>query len=169
MHKSLRLFQVLWGLWLFYFVRGELQTTRELGEQLLTLAYHIGDPALLLQAHHALGPTMLTLGELAAAHVHFAHGIALYDPQQHRSHALLYGGHDPGVCCQYFLALVLWLQGYPDQALQRSRTALTVVHGLAHPHSLAMTLNFGAWLGHFRREDRAVQELAEAAITLATE
>src|SRR5439155_19982865 len=135
--ESPRLFLVLWGLWLFYFVRGELQTTRELGEQLLTLAQHAGDPALLLQAHHALGPSMLSLGELAAAHGHLEHGIALYDPQHHRSHALLYGGHDPGVCCQYFMALVLWLRGYPDQALQRSHTALTLVHNLAHTHSLA--------------------------------
>ena len=33
-----QLFPVLHGLWLFYFVRGELQTGQELGEQLLALA-----------------------------------------------------------------------------------------------------------------------------------
>ena len=42
-----QLFPVLWGLWLFYFVRGELQTARELGEQLLSLAQSVQDPALL--------------------------------------------------------------------------------------------------------------------------
>src|SRR5262249_53056139 len=94
-----RLFQVLRGLWNFYLIRMELQTTRELGEHLLTLAQHIGDPALLLEAHCALGCTVDYLGEFAAAQAHYAQGIALYDPQQHRSHAVRYG-QDPGVVCR---------------------------------------------------------------------
>ena len=47
--------------------RAELQTARELGEQLLSLAQSVHDPALLLEAHHALGCTLYFLGELAAA------------------------------------------------------------------------------------------------------
>ena len=41
-------------------------------------------------------------------------GFALYDPQKHKHHAFLYGGHDPGVCCGYHAADVLvaaWLPG----------------------------------------------------------
>src|SRR6185295_4724596 len=49
-----QLFPVLWGLWLFYTARAEHKTARELGEQLLSLAQRVQDPALLLQAHHAL-------------------------------------------------------------------------------------------------------------------
>ena len=55
-----------------------------------------GDPALLLEAHHALGTTLNYLGEFAAAQAHLEQGIALYDPQQHRAHAFRYG-QDPGV------------------------------------------------------------------------
>ena len=51
-----------WGLWWFYKVRGELQTARELGEQLLSLAQRAQDPALLLQAHQALGQTVILAG-----------------------------------------------------------------------------------------------------------
>ena len=50
-----QLFQVLRGLWYFYLLRVELRTARELGEHLLTLAQQVGDPALLLEAHYALG------------------------------------------------------------------------------------------------------------------
>ena len=39
-------------------------------------------------------------GELASAHAHLEQGIAVYEPQQHRAHAFLYGGHDPSVCCR---------------------------------------------------------------------
>jgi predicted ATPase len=98
-----QLFQVLWGLWRLYNYRAELQSAGELGKQLLTLAQQVQDPALLLEAHHALWPTLVYLGEWAAARGHLEQGMALYDPQQHRSHAALYSGHDTGVCCQGYL------------------------------------------------------------------
>jgi class 3 adenylate cyclase/tetratricopeptide (TPR) repeat protein len=67
-----QLFPALWGLWRFYTGRGELQTTRELGEQLLALAERGQDPMLLVQACHALGPTLFWLGELAPAQARLA-------------------------------------------------------------------------------------------------
>jgi class 3 adenylate cyclase/tetratricopeptide (TPR) repeat protein len=69
-----QLFQVLRGLWYFYLHRVELQTARELGERLLTLAQHIDDSALLLEAHYALGNTLNYLGEFPATQAHFARG-----------------------------------------------------------------------------------------------
>ena len=42
-----QLFPVLFGLAAFHLVRGELQTARELSEQLLRLAQSVQDPALL--------------------------------------------------------------------------------------------------------------------------
>ena len=74
------LFPVLFGLWLFYAVRAKLQTARELGEQLLTLAQSVQDPVLLLEAHYMLGITLLVLGEFAPARAHLEQGIALYSP-----------------------------------------------------------------------------------------
>ena len=53
--ETLQLFQVLRGVWYFYLYRVELRTARELGEQLLTMAQRVGDPALLLEAHYASG------------------------------------------------------------------------------------------------------------------
>src|SRR5262249_50339820 len=65
-----QLFQVLRGLWYFYLHRVELQTARELGEHLLTLAQQVGDPALRLEAHYALGNTLNYLGEFVATQAH---------------------------------------------------------------------------------------------------
>jgi class 3 adenylate cyclase/predicted ATPase len=169
MGETPQVFPVLWGLWMFYSGRGEFQTSYELGKRLLTMAQRVQDPALLLQAHHALGVTSFSLGEFAPAQAHFEHGIALYHPQQHRSHAVLYGGHDPGVCCLSQGACVLWFLGYPDQALQRIHEALTLGQELAHPHSLAIALHFAAELHQRRREGQAAQERAEMEIALAEE
>jgi predicted ATPase len=63
-------------------------------------------------------------GELTATRAHLAEGLRLYDPQRHRTHATLYSGHDPGVCCRNLAAQALWLLGYPDQAVASSQAAL---------------------------------------------
>jgi predicted ATPase len=64
---------------------------------------------------------------------------------------------------------VLWLLGYPEQALQKSQAALTLAHELSHPPSLAATLVFAAMLHQARRERYLAQERAEAALALARE
>ena len=95
-------------------------------------------------------------------------GMALYDPQQHRASAFLYGD-DAGVVCHSFAAWTLWYLGYPDQGLARSHEAVTLAQQIAHPFSLGFALSLAAIFHQFRREVRCTQEHAEAAISLATE
>ena len=159
---------MLRGLWNYYQVHAELQTAHALGEQLLTLAQQVQDAAMLMAAHRALGMTLFYLGAVASAHTHFTQGIALYDPQQHRASAFLYG-EDAGVICHSFAAWALWYLGYPDQGLTRSDEALTLAQQSAHPFSLGFALSCAAVFHPFRREGRCTQEHAEAAISLATE
>jgi class 3 adenylate cyclase/predicted ATPase len=164
-----QLFPVLFGLWAFYVVRAAHKTARELGEQLLTLAQGVQDPALLLLAHSALGATLFHVGEFASAREHMEQSIALYDPQHHRPLALLYAGHDPGVVCLCWTAHALWFLGYPDHGLQRSDEGLTLAQELAHPFSLAFALNLAAMIHQLHRERQLTQERAEAAIILCTD
>jgi len=159
---------VLVGLWRFYLSQGEHQTARALAEQLLQLADSVQDPTLLLEAHRPLGQTLFYLGEFAPARAHLEQAIALYDPQQHRSHVFRYG-HDAGVACLCHVSEALWCLGTPDEALQRGHAALTFARELSHSQSLAFALFFTAMLHQFRREGPAVQERVEAGITLSTE
>lgn len=167
--ETRQLFTVLRGLWVVYAVRGKsLQTARELGEQLLTLAENVQDPGLLLEAHHALGQTFFLLGEFTRAREHCEQGIALYDPQQHHAHVFLYGS-DPGVACLFWAASTLWFLGYPDQALQRSHEVLTLAQQLSHPLDLVYGFQSVASLHQFRREGPAAQAQAEKTMMLSTE
>jgi len=159
---------VLRGLWVFYNIRAEYQKARELGEQILALAQNVQDPALLLEGHRALAITLFELGELTFAQTHLEMGIALYDPQLHRSHAFLYG-QDPGVGYQSQMAVLLWTLGFPDQALKRIHNALTLAQKHAHPFSLAGALILAAIVHQLRREGDETQKRAEAAITLSTD
>jgi TOMM system kinase/cyclase fusion protein len=163
-----QVFQVLRGLWYFYLIRSELRTARELGEHLLTLARQVGDAVLRVEAHYALGLTLNYLGEFAAARTHLEQGIALYDPQQHQTHAVRYG-QDPGVACRAYGAANLWWLGYPEQALQWSHEALRLARELTHPFSLGFALFLTSWVPQFRREGLLTHERAEAAIALAAE
>jgi class 3 adenylate cyclase/predicted ATPase len=163
-----QLFSVLAGLHTFYQQRGELQVARELGEQCLSLAQRQHNPTRLLASHLLLGMTRFFLGELVLAREQLERGSALYDPQRHRSYTRR-GDYDQGMGCLSYAAWVLWLLGYPDQALERGHAALTLARGLAHPVSLAFALNYAATLHQFCREGRATQEQAEEAIILSTE
>jgi DNA-binding NtrC family response regulator/predicted ATPase len=162
------LFRVLQGLRTIANQRGEFEMDRELGKQLLSLAQHLQDPALLLAAHRALGSALFSLGELTLARRHFEQGIALYGHQPQGSLAVLYG-QDPGVGCLRYLARILWLLGYPDQALQRIHEALTLARTLAHPQSLAEALCHMAHIHRLRREVPQTQQWAEAAMAHAQE
>jgi TOMM system kinase/cyclase fusion protein len=166
--ESPQLFPVLFGLWRFYLAQAEHQTAHELAEQCLSLAHRLHDPACLLQAHFALGGSFWFLGELAPAHAHLEQGIALYDRQAHRALAFR-AGVDLGVWCLSYAAIVLWLQGYPDQGLRRASEALTLAQALSHPHSLAAVLFYVALIHGFRREERATREQVDAAMALASE
>ena len=161
-----QLFPVLRGLWNHYTIRAEHQRAHALGEQLLTLAQQRQDSAMLVAAHRALGTTLYNLGTPAEAHRHFTQGLALYDPQQHRTSTFLYG-EDGGVMCQSFAARALWFLGYPDQALARSHEAVTLAQQIVHPFSLGFALIFAAMIHQHRREVRAVHERAETVISLA--
>jgi len=163
-----QLFPVLRGLWNYHNVRAEYQTAQALGEQLLTLAQQVQDPGMLIAAHRTLGTTLFIMGAVASARTHFAQGIALYEPQQHRASAFLYGD-DSGVICCSFGARALWYLGYPDQGLRGSNEAVTLAQQVAHPLSLSFAWTLAAMFHQFRREVRAAQEHAEATIVLATE
>lgn len=165
--KAQDLFPVLYGLSRLYKKRGKLQRACDLAEQLVVLAQQQNDAALLLRGHYALGDALLWLGEFAAARVHLEQGIAVYDPQQHEIHDLLYESN-PWLSCLGALAVTLWFLGYPDQARQRSAEALALAHELSHPYSLALVLIDTAYLCWFFRDWARLQEQAEALRALAT-
>jgi predicted ATPase len=163
-----QLFSVLRGLRSHYHVRAELQTAHALGDQLHTLAQQSQDAAMLLEAHRSLGSTLHLLGAVAAAHTHFAQGIALYDSPQYRAAVFLYG-EDSGVVCHSYAAWTLWILGYPEQGLVQSYEAVTLAQQRAHPYSVGFALSGAALFHQFRRAVRAAQERAETAMTLAQE
>ncbi|NIO03975.1 MAG: AAA family ATPase, partial [Proteobacteria bacterium] len=114
------LIPLLQGLRRLYALRGakgDAQRARELGEQLLTLAQRQNDTALLQEAHWALGQTLCFLGEMNPARTHLEQSSAFYTPQSLSSQASR-DAAGTQIACLFHTGWVLWMLGYPDQALK---------------------------------------------------
>jgi DNA-binding winged helix-turn-helix (wHTH) protein/tetratricopeptide (TPR) repeat protein len=164
-----RRFPVLWGLWFVNYSRGRYGAAREAGQRLLEVAHRGDSGEQLLEAHHALWPTLSAMGQPAAAILHIEQGLALYDRDRPASPPFLYGGHDPGVCCHYYLALTRWLLGYPDRAVLALHDALRLVEAQAHPLTTVNALWFSAWVHYQRGERDMAAATAHRAIVMSTE
>jgi predicted ATPase/DNA-binding winged helix-turn-helix (wHTH) protein len=159
----------LHGLWVYYLVRGEIGVALELAEkECLRLAESAQAPALLLQAHLALGGTLYYLGDFARARVHIDQSLAIYDSRRHQHHAFIYG-QDPGTIGGVHAGLILWNLGFPDQALDKATAALRNAEELQYPLSYAFAAGFKACVHQARGEAEGARKNAEIAITLAAE
>jgi class 3 adenylate cyclase/predicted ATPase len=161
-------FWAVFGVALFYEVRGVLPPARELREQSLRVAERLQDPELLAYGHFGLGHTMFWFGALALARAHLEQAVALYDPEWGRTASFLCG-FNCASSAHMFLGRALWHLGYPDQALHSSNRAVAIAKEVSHPFSLAAALSWAAALHQVRREADQTREVAEAALALTAE
>jgi class 3 adenylate cyclase len=163
-------FAATWGLWITTHGGGreDEERLRHLGE-LVQIADRVADPELSLQAHHSAWATWVWGGEFVRSLDHVRQGIALYDPDKHRHHALMYGGHDPGVCGKGQSAMALWVLGYSDQAAQIAGEGIILAEGLGHVPSVLHSLWFAVAVGHLRRDLATARDYSERLLTLGHE
>lgn len=90
------------------------------------------------------------------------------NPQEHNLQVMRSWIH-PGVLYYSYVATTLWYLGYPDQALEKAQSALSLAQEVTHPYSVAFALTRIATLHFARGEVQASQEHVEALIALATE
>jgi class 3 adenylate cyclase/predicted ATPase len=163
------LFAASWGLWYWNQAHLQVDAARVLVEELLALARQLSDPGLLLQAHHAAWTTLLCVPQLGACLAHTEQGIMLYNAVTHRAHKFRYGGHDPGTCCRSHQAMVLWLLGYPDQAVAMIREATALSRRLEHGVTRAAVLFTAAFVHQLCRDPASAKRCAEETIVLCAE
>jgi DNA-binding SARP family transcriptional activator/predicted ATPase len=154
--------EVLWGLQAFHVVRAELRKAREIGHLLLHHAGNLDDQAMAVTGQFVLGISRSYLGELVEARDHLEHVIVAFDPRRHSPVTGL--GSLTGVFSLACVSHNLWLLGYQEQSLSRSREALALADELAHPFGRAAALDLAAMLHQFRGEPEVARERAEEAL-----
>jgi len=163
------LFSALWGLWLFYLFHGPLDAARDVAHRLLSLAQQSRDPALVLQAHHALWATAWSSGDLRMVHAHARAGMELYEAERDAALAVTYGNHDPAACARCFMARADALAGRTATAARGFDAAIAHARGLDHPFSLAITLLAAAEAFNVSRDSARARERASEGGAIARE
>jgi len=159
----------IYGQWQGANGAGNVAAASPLSKQLLALTDAAStDSGLRLQAHHSAWSNCLFGGEPAVGREHCTAGKELYDIEAHRSHRMLFGGHDPGVCARMMSGQVEWVLGFPDTALASAGEATDLAAQLRHPLSLELAMFFRTLL-HLERHEPglALQELAAIELLAA--
>jgi len=120
------------------------------------------------EAHVALGTTLFSLGEFVPARAHLEHACAFYAVRQDRSGPLS-SGIARSVSCFCWASWSLWMLGYPDRALIRSRESLAMAQALSHGYNVGFARYMAAILHQYRREVQAVQTQTTVLLALASE
>jgi tetratricopeptide (TPR) repeat protein len=140
---------------------GDLKGTREVSEQ--ALARSVSDPTCRCEAHHAMGGTLSSMGELEASRDHFEAALSAYDERYPQRSAL---GSDLGVFAHAWYAHALWLLGDEATALDHAERAIALAGRLDHLYSQTLALAYAALLHQMRGDPHRVRECAAAVVTL---
>ncbi len=157
-------FSALMFAWAFHQVSRDLERADQTSRELIELAERAREPAMIVHANFASGAVSVFCGRLQAARARLEQAVAIHDPPP-----LAGMPQDPRVAALSFLALTLWLLGYPAAAIEMVGEAIGRARGLGHPTSLAFALSYGAMLHLCRRDPEPAHGLADEARRLATE
>ena len=161
------LFATLSGEFIHPFVRGDYQVMRRVTDEARGVSERLSSPVLRLAAHRLAAITAMYHGALGEARSEFEAILRLYDARLHRPQPVHYV-HDPQVSALTYLAPVLWMLGFPDQARRSSMAAFECAAELGQANLTAHVHNFaGAGLAELLTDVAAVQAHAETIIDLA--
>ncbi|AKT40448.1 protein kinase domain-containing protein [Chondromyces crocatus] len=166
--SSPQLFPALWGLWIFYHVRGDYVIAEQHGEQLLELAEATNDSGILLGAHQALGATRFLRGRLREARDHFNRALDIYDPAKHLPLAFLFG-QDAAAFSLSHLSWLAFHLGEPERARAHASEALALCDELNQPVSRGFALHFVASLGCLLGDIEMAESNARTVLQLSEE
>jgi len=131
--------RALWGLFPFRIRSGEHRAALALAQRFCGLAATSADPADRLIGDGMTGIALHHLGDQAGARRHIERQVSRYMAPDRRSHAVRFL-FDQRVTGRVFLARILWLQGFPDEAMRISQGILEDTRAIDHTVSLCYGL-----------------------------
>jgi predicted ATPase len=158
----------VFGLWTWNFLRAALGEAQTLAKHLVNTAENADDAVFKVLAHEALGFTLFARGKFAAANAALERSISMCEDGKATAYLDL-TAQDPRVHVRLYNGMVLWLLGYPDQALRICAEARRYADTSQHPFSEAMARTISLRVHQFRGEAAVVAREANAAIALCEE
>jgi predicted ATPase/DNA-binding winged helix-turn-helix (wHTH) protein len=133
----------LWGLWVDGLNTGGFKNALSLANQFYGVAAHSSDPLDALMGDRMIGIAQHFIGEQLEARQHIDRMLARYVTPIRASHIARYQ-FDQRVTAHAFQARILWLLGFPDQAMQIVGTMVEDALSIGHALSLCNALGQGA-------------------------
>ncbi len=166
--NPLLLYSVLYGFWITNAVAFNGDALLTLATQFLALAEKQTATVPIMMGHGLLAFSLLTTGNFASSRRHCDRAIALDDPAEHRSLAMLFG-QDPGVAHLCSRALALWFLGYPDASLADTNQFLKEAREIGQAGTLLHALNQATVTHYLYGAYATAEALAKELFTLASE
>jgi predicted ATPase len=131
--------RALWGIWATHINRGEFTEGLAVAKRFSSLAETASDANDRLVGDRLTGAALHFLGDQREARQHVERMLTAYVTPIRRSHTLRFQS-DQRVTAHMYLARILWLQGFPDQALNIAEADVQDAQRTRHPQSLCNSL-----------------------------
>ena len=131
--------EMLWGLWICRIGSGDYRDALALAQRFCTLAVAHGDEADLVIGDRLMGVPLHYLGEYATAKHHIEQMLKRNILSVKPTHTIR-SRFDQPVAGRAILAQMLWLQGFPDQAVSTARISIEEAQAASHAISLCDAL-----------------------------
>ena len=135
--------RALSGLWAYRIRNAELRASVVLAQRVANLPPNQADPTDRLVGQRMLGTSLHYLGDQANARRHLEHMLSRYAAPTSQQHIDIIRFHfDQLVTGRGTLARILWLQGFPDQAMRMAQDNVDNTRARDHVASLCTALDF---------------------------
>jgi class 3 adenylate cyclase/tetratricopeptide (TPR) repeat protein len=159
---------VLWGNYLAHSMRAEHPEAIEVARQCQTLASEHEHPGMSALANRFMGQTLYFMGSFVDARVHLERTLEICGANQETIASYRRFGTDDRANTLTFLAVTLFLLGYPDQSGVVAEQAILRARELGHAFTTALALSHLAILGMIGGDSRQAMARAEEAIEIST-
>jgi hypothetical protein len=156
----------LWGLYVIHLGTGDSQLALEMAQRFRTLAAQQQRRNDELVGELLMGLVQHLMGDQASARRHIEHMLANFVRSDQRSHEAIRFNFDQRVAARICLARILWLQGFPDEAMRIAKDAVDEAretnHAVSLCHALALTAcPIMLWVGDLAAAERYIAMLLD--------
>lgn len=131
--------RMLWGTYLASVCSGEYRNALGFAQRFYTVAASAMDRTDILVGERMMGAALHILGDQINARRHIEQVLSRYVAPVRRSHSFRFQ-YDQLVTARAFHARILWLQGYPDQAMRAAQRSVEDARTLDHVLTLCNAL-----------------------------